>query len=154
MFEWNQVSTAAHLKSEKKGEKKVEVVKLVGHHFLPLIRSAHRLYLAGCRFPIRVQIFKVFLHFDWSQVWNTYPREAWIYMSTAGKERKGGCALCAKGFLFTTSSLLLQSDRQFLTPADHRVPEQTVCFPAKNSAKRLSLRMLDWKHALHITLGK
>ena len=62
-----------------------------------------------------------------------------------GKERKGGCALCAKGFLFTitTSSLLLQSDRQFLTPADHRVPEQTVGFPAKNSAKRLSLRMLD-----------
>ena len=58
-------------------------------------------------------------------------------MSTAGKERKGGCALCAKGFLFTitTSSLLLQSDRQFLTPADHRVPEQTVCFPAKKLSK-------------------
>ena len=54
----------AHLKSEKKGLKKVEVVKLVGHRFLPLIPSAHRLYLAGCRFPIRVQIFKVFLHFD------------------------------------------------------------------------------------------
>ena len=50
----------AHLKIEKKGLKKVEVVKLVGHRFLPLIRSAHRLYLAGCRFPI----FKVFLHFD------------------------------------------------------------------------------------------